>query len=371
MFVGGTRIGSFAEKDTATRNAILVGLARGPKVHLGQLADAFGVTSETLRLLRKLHESEGLRAVLERRRGGRAWRVTKVVRRRLEKLFAEGASISKAHAALGTRSKLSRTTVASIRREWKKQQVTSETRPTPSLAVPVQEELALSPGGSAAGAPAPLAEVQAGSTDGEDSQEARATGPVKSADSVQHLGTWLLVSQVEEFGLYEKALRTAEGRVSESSLRVALDAVVMALALGEQCVEGVRRLATPTAPFLLSATRAPSTTWTRRVLGRLADDGGAAALHLGMVREYLEQARLTASGPGPVFYVDNHMRPYTGKHTLRKGWRMQDKRVEPGASDYYLHDEDGRPIGRITAPAHGSLTDFLTPIAQRLRLAGC
>ncbi len=50
---------------------------------------------------------------------------------------------------------------------------------------------------------------------------------------------------------------------------------------------------------------------------------------------------------------------------------MQDKRVEPGASDYYLHDEDGRPIGRITAPAHGSLTDFLTPIAQRLRLAGC
>lgn len=88
-----------------------------------------------------------------------------------------------------------------------------------------------------------------------------------------------------------------------------------------------------------------------------------------MARTYLQVARAEAATEGPVFYVDNHMRPYTGKHVVRKGWRMQDKRVRPGASDYYVHDEDGRPVGRLTAPHHGSLTDFLSPLCTTLRLA--
>src|SRR5690606_15629362 len=119
---------------------------------------------------------------------------------------------------------------------------------------------------------------------------------VESAASVQHLGTWLLVAMVDSLGLYERAIAAADDRLRTSATRLALDAVVMALALGAQCVEGVRRLATATAPALLLASRAPSTTWTRRALGRLADEGGAEALHLGMARTYLEQASLAASG---------------------------------------------------------------------------
>lgn len=48
---------------------------------------------------------------------------------------------------------------------------------------------------------------------------------------------------------------------------------------------------------------------------------------------------------------------------------MQDKRVRPGATDYYVHDEDGRPVGRVTAPHHGSLTEFLSPVGRLLQLA--
>jgi hypothetical protein len=58
---------------------------------------------------------------------------------------------------------------------------------------------------------------------------------------------------------------------------------------------------------------------------------------------------------------------YTDKFTLRKGWRMQDKRAVPGVTDYYVHDEDGRPVYRIEAPGHDSLTDFLSPLAALLR----
>ena len=186
---------------------------------------------------------------------------------------------------------------------------------------------------------------------------------------VQHLGTWVLVAMVARLGLYETARGAAGRRVSPDALRLALDAVVMALGLGQRCVEGVRRLATSTAATLMMATGMPSPTWTRRTLGRFAMDEGGMRLHLGAATTYLREAQAAASAAGPVFYVDNHLRPYTGKQVIRRGWRMQDKRVRPGASDYYVHDEDGRPVMRIVSPGHDSLTEWLSPIARILRLA--
>jgi hypothetical protein len=48
---------------------------------------------------------------------------------------------------------------------------------------------------------------------------------------------------------------------------------------------------------------------------------------------------------------------------------MQDKRVRPGSTDYYVHDEDGRPVWRYDAPQHDSLVDWLAPVAGLLRTA--
>jgi Transposase DDE domain len=68
-----------------------------------------------------------------------------------------------------------------------------------------------------------------------------------------------------------------------------------------------------------------------------------------------------------VFYIDNHLRPYTGKRVIRKGWRMQDKRVRPGITDYYVHDEDGRPLLRVDVPSHDSLPFWMMHIVTHLR----
>jgi len=46
---------------------------------------------------------------------------------------------------------------------------------------------------------------------------------------------------------------------------------------------------------------------------------------------------------------------------------MQDRRVLPGTSDYCVHDEDGRPVFRVDVASHDSLTEWLMPIAERLR----
>jgi hypothetical protein len=55
----------------------------------------------------------------------------------------------------------------------------------------------------------------------------------------------------------------------------------------------------------------------RTVLGRVA--GAYVAIQEGMAKLYLAVA---ASRDVAVFYLDNHLRPYTGKFTVRKGWRM-------------------------------------------------
>lgn len=185
--------------------------------------------------------------------------------------------------------------------------------------------------------------------------------PVASGRLVQHLGSWLLMSLAARHGLHEEAERVAGG----DATRIALDATLAALAIGERTVEGVRRLATSSAPLLLRCDHTPTANAVRRRLHVIAKDHGAT-LMTRVGERYLEAVRATANERA-VFYVDNHLRPYTGKEVVRKGWRMQDKRVLPGASDYYVHDEDGRPVFRIDTPSHDSLCQWLMPIAARLR----
>lgn len=48
---------------------------------------------------------------------------------------------------------------------------------------------------------------------------------------------------------------------------------------------------------------------------------------------------------------------------------MQEKRVLPGTSDYYVHDEDGCPVFRASVPSHDSLTTWLPWLAAQLREA--
>jgi hypothetical protein len=189
--------------------------------------------------------------------------------------------------------------------------------------------------------------------------------PVRGGQLVQHVGCWILLALAREMGLHEEAQRSFEGRHPDG-LRIALDAVMCALAVRQHVVEGVRRLATPTGATLLRASRVPSASGVRKLLYRLLDqtDGGAA-----LEARIAERLIATAtSGDGhAAFYVDNHLRPYTGKHVVRKGWRMQDRRVVPGTSDYYVHDEDGLPVFRVAVTSHEHLTDWLMPIAKRLR----
>ena len=71
VFIGDTLLGEFdpRDRDLGPRNVLLVMLAGEPKIHLGQLAAAFGISDEHLRRLRQAAKTEGYGGVLTRARG--------------------------------------------------------------------------------------------------------------------------------------------------------------------------------------------------------------------------------------------------------------------------------------------------------------
>ena len=91
--------------------------------------------------------------------------------------------------------------------------------------------------------------------------------PLIGGRHVQHMGGWLLVAMVHALGLHDAVQQgwQAPGRWCHR-LRMALDAVVLALGLGQRCVEGVRRLRTPSAGVSLRSEGAFTANWPRRIL---------------------------------------------------------------------------------------------------------
>jgi hypothetical protein len=287
--------------------------------------------------------------------------MTPALRARLEKLFDAGHTIDGAHKAVCAKKKISRALVGFVHREW------AQRRSGESQAADAQ---------TTADSETPTAVHPEAEAQQEPQQQTPSptivSTSVQDARAVQHAGVWLLLGLLASWGLYESALKAAAAgrRLGTEALRIAIDASVAALALGEGCVEGVRRLATPTAALLLRTRRCPSAAWVRTTLCQAAMDGGGLRFHIDIASHFVVEASSRTAAQRPVvFYIDNHMRPYTGKHKVRKGWRMQDRRARPGCTDYYIHDEDGRPLMRIDVPHHGSLTQWLLPLAQGLREA--
>ena len=415
VFVGGTLVGSYDVEDKATRNVLLVKLSEDPKAHLGKLAWAFELSEERLRRLRRGYESHGLASLVEVKHGGRQRVVTPTLRRKLYKLFDAGASINTAHAKIDKR--ISRTMVGRVRKAWAEQRKDADgvegkaqeagasepapvgprrVPPAPAPAEPAAEVAEVVPceasrgadGNSASHAKTvtqpPPEPHQLDTAHGlpvppslHEAKEVASDVAIGTGKQyVQHAGSLLMLALLNALGLYRWAESLRQSAIAAgdierrhlgpTALRVALDATIIALTIGQKCVEGVRRIATPSAQALLRILLAvPTPQWVRQVVGRFAQARGQL-LHCAVSFALIDEAGREAE-PRAWFYADNHLRPYTGRHTLRKGWRMQDKRVRPGCSDYWVHDQDGRPLLRIGSPSHEPMTQQLVPIGRLLR----
>lgn len=350
VLVGRLIVATWDKDDTSLRNAIVCTLADQPDIHLGKLARAFRLSSERIRQLRLAFAEGGLRAVTTPARVGRKPKVTAQIRAKLEKMFDDGMGIDAAHKKM---RRLGRSTIGHVHTAWKKKRDASKLEADAASEDPPQTTL---PGVKRAAGPPRVPEII--------SEEPVGAALPTQGGYVQHAGAWVMLGMLHARGLHDAVERLATERLFAPSMaRVATDAIAIALSIGERCVEGVRRIATSTAPTLLRASDCPSPRTVRGVLRELSEDLGGALLHVSMLRTHLADAGRSRG----VYYVDNHLRPYTGKHTIRRGWRMQDKRVLPGITDYYVHDEEGRPLFRVDVPSHDSLTQWLVPLAKIVR----
>ena len=393
---------------------------------------AFGVTTEMIRVLRKVAREEGVEAALLRAPRGRQSQLSEARQLKLEKLFDQGLgptavskvitfsislrSIERLRTAWLSRRAAERASAGTVAMPPGDGTVVTELQPDlpllpvvrsnavqaqsspPSLESVVASAVAASlSASSSTDAPACSTKEeceapglltassgrsepeQTGSTrdksvaqptpimvEFDDDKRKNGSTEIRSAPLVQHLGTWLMIAMVARLGLFARAEVIGTSRLATSALRIAMEALIAALSIGQQCVEGVRRLQTRSVGVLLRAQWAPSATWARLILGRFSQDLGGFYLQMSMAASYVREALAKATGPC-VFYIDNHMRHYTGMEVLRKGWRMQDKRAVPGSMDYWVHDEDGRPLFRVKATENEALTEWLLPIARILR----
>ena len=402
-------VGTWVRGETEIRNALLVQLAEGRRINLGGLAKAFGLSSETARVIRRKYEAHGLLAVMTPAVQERHPLAPQVVRR-MEKLFAQGKTGVDIVRAL--RGKASRSCVSKYRQRWQREQAGRGPQSEPTQAMlPISEGASASEVAPRDGlareadqdasavmtqpeAPAVVAEAERSAPTGAakkagelqkppDESEHRASpdrvAPVAtvakpappesegavaeisefapfSARGVQHVGAWMLLVTVAGLGLYTHLRNHERCKPKGRPLRVAVDVVLSALATGGRCVESVRRLSTSSIAAMALACSAPSATWVRRTLGGYCAGNVSEQLHKEVSGELLGRARRRRRRGKPVvLFFDNHGRPYTGTHDLRRIWRMQGKCTVPGAMDYWVHDAEGRPVLRIPVAPNASL----------------
>jgi hypothetical protein len=400
VFVRGELLGIYSAEDVATRDTfIAVVREQAGRV---DLACAFRVSPATVGRVITRFNSGGFREVADYgRRGGRTVRTPRLERRLVE-LFERGVGPRAAHRDVA--KKASYGTVYAIHRSWLASRATHADETSPALAQPELKLIGAAPEAfeasekpravevpRAAPAQEPVGEKtleaavpltsaeEVGESETlvtvEEPQPTPAQGPASeptleavapaASTVVQHVGSWMMLGLLNLLGFYELAAG-CRGDVAMASLRPALDAAAIALSLGEKCIEGVRRIATSSAGTLLRHAGGLTASWTRSILHEFAD--AASKTFPGKVAARL----LTRAGEGEPrvrLYVDNHLRPYTGKHVVRKGWRMQDKRAVPGTSDYYVHDEDGWPLFRLSTTSHDSLCAWLMPVVKFVDLS--
>ena len=417
VYVRGEMLGVFDAEDVASRDVLIAVVLQDNRRVREEVARAFRVSPATVGRVVTRHKRGGFRAVADT---GHVWTVrTPKLEQRLAELFEQGYGPRRAHRVVAKLASYG--TVQSLHARWladraerRANEAAPVAQPGLSLLVPAGSPAEAAPGEPAvttgaevktdrapavpeqaapvaqpelsllvpADRPAEITPVEPATATVVQTESGRApavpgqaTTPARGELTleevtplgqgvVQHLGSWMVLGMLNALGIYELAEGCRGEEVSSPSLRVAMDAVAIALAIGQKCVEGVRRIETPSAGTLLRWLGGVSASWVRWVLHSFAD-AGSVAFQATVASRLL--VRSTGGENSCFLYVDNHLRPYTGQHRIRYGWRMQNKRAVPGTSDFYIHDEMGCPLWRVSTPAHDSLCAWLKPVVDFAR----
>jgi hypothetical protein len=119
---------------------------------------------------------------------------------------------------------------------------------------------------------------------------------------------------------------------------------------------------------VLGLPRVPEVKTVRRKLAQLAGRGQAREVMLALAKVRIEQDEEELLG---MLYVDGHVRPYSGKRNLAKGYSMQRHTPIRATTDTWVNDCHGDPLLVVTSEVNEGLTQALEPVLAEARaLAG-
>jgi len=112
---------------------------------------------------------------------------------------------------------------------------------------------------------------------------------------------------------------------------------------------------------VLGLPRAPEVKTVRRKLGLLASRGKAAEVMVELAGVALQQEEDLLG----FMYVDGHVRAYSGKHDLAKGYSVQRHMPVRATTDYWANDRRGDPVFVVTSEINESLSQMLEPVLRQ------
>jgi hypothetical protein len=180
----------------------------------------------------------------------------------------------------------------------------------------------------------------------------------------RYLGAALYFPALQAMGLLEAARECFRLPNSELfGVRAVMLTLFYLTLFGKTTVEAAKHLSRWEFGPLIGVVRAPAVKTLRRKLAGLVEQ--AQATHFGelLSRRWVEQGVLATA----YLYVDGHMKLYTGKRKLAEVWNSQRRMPLPGVLNYFVNDQQGRPLLFVTEEANARLANAMPRIVKAIR----
>jgi Transposase protein len=360
VLVSGVPLASYSWGDKVTQRLACASLRLLALATQEEVCAAFGHRRASQARWEKLYRERGLKGLSLQEPPGRRCTIPASIEDAVEKLHGEGLGLRRIGAAVG----LSRHQVAGIYRRRGIAVHGSER----------QEELFAEPAEAADGGTDGLGEVTGDAAGGDTAEEALGSEEwsdgllvpaPESGERVSWAGGLLAVPVLWRLKVVDTFLRVYKGfgPVSVYGLELIVTLMVLLALWRIKRPEQLKTVAPTEIGRALGLPRTPEVKTVRRKLRLLAKQELAREVMLELGKVRLEQQESLVG----YLYLDGHVREYSGKEDVAKGFSMRRHRPVRAATDTWAADRNGDPLLVVTSQVNEHLTQVLEPVLAEVR----
>ena len=184
-----------------------------------------------------------------------------------------------------------------------------------------------------------------------------------SGQRISRVGVLLAMPMLVQSGLLQEARALySDRKPAFYGIQTMLVLVIFLTLLRIRRPENIKEYSPVELGRLLGLDRAPEVKTLRRRLQEMAEGPAETLLEKLALRRV--KNRSEAMG---FFYIDGHVRVYTGKERLPKAHVARMRLSMPAIQDVWVNDATGDPVFFLTQEAHPSLVKALDPVMKEVK----